>query len=460
MNDSTPAVGHTREHDLDTLRETVALAIDVAKKSGASASEAALSRSAGLDVNVRLGEVETIEHTRDNSLGVTVYFGNSKGSASSTDFTAAAVRETVEAACRIARHTAQDEFAGLADPERMAVDPPDLDLFHPWAIDAEQAISLALEAETAARDHDSRITNSEGASVSRHDGDYVYGNSHGFLEGYSSSRNSLSCVVIAEDSSGMQRGYWYSTGRDPAELEPASQIGLTAARRTIRRLGARKLDTRNAPVLYDADIARGVVGHLVAAVRGANLYRKASFLVDRLGERVMADHLRIHEQPHLRGALASAAFDGEGVATAPRDLVTDGVLRGYVPRPRRATTIDSYSARKLGMSTTGNSGGIHNLTVDTGSRSLEALLAEMDTGLLVTELMGMGINIVTGDYSRGAAGFWVEGGEIAYPVEEITIAGNLADMFLGIREVGADVDARGAIRTGSILVEQMTIAGN
>ena len=452
MNDTTPAVGHAREHDLDSLRETVALAIDVAKKSGASASEAALSRSAGLDVNVRLGEVETIEHTRDNSLGVTVYFGNSKGSASSTDFTAAAVRETVEAACRIARHTAQDEFAGLADPERMAVDPPDLDLFHPWEIDAEQAISLALETETAARDHDSRITNSDGASVSRHDGDYVYGNSHGFLEGYSSSRNSVSCVVIAEDSSGMQRGYWYSTARDPAELEPASQIGLTAARRTVRRLGARKLDTRNAPVLYEADIARGVVGHLVAAIRGANLYRKASFLVDRLGERVMADHLRIHERPHLHGALASAAFDGEGVATAPRDLVTGGVLRSYV--------LDSYSARKLGMSTTGNSGGIHNLTVDAGSKSLEALLAEMDTGLLVTELMGMGINIVTGDYSRGAAGFWVEGGEIAYPVEEITIAGNLADMFLGIRAVGADVDARGAIRTGSILVEEMTIAGN
>ena len=452
MNDMTRSTENSHEPDLDSLRERVALAIDVAKKSGASGSEVALSRSAGLDVNVRLGEVETIEHTRDNSLGVTVYFGHCKGSASSTDFTQAAIRETVEAACRIARHTAQDEFAGLADAERMAIDPPDLDLHHPWSITADDAIAIALETETAARDHDARITNSDGASVSRHEGDYVYGNSHGFLEGYSSSRNSVSCVVIAEDSSGMQRGYWYSTGCDPAGLEPASQIGLTAARRTVRRLGARKLDTRNAPVLYDADIARGVVGHFVAAVRGANLYRKASFLVDRLGERVMADHLRIHEQPHLRGALASASFDGEGVATAPRDLVTDGVLRGYV--------LDSYSARKLGMSTTGNAGGIHNLTVDPGSKSLDELLAEMDTGLLVTELMGMGINIVTGDYSRGASGFWVEGGEIAYPVEEITIAGNLADMFLGIREVGSDVDARGAIRTGPILVEQMTIAGN
>ena len=448
----TSSTEHPYEQDLDSLREIASLAIDTARRKGASASEAAISRTAGLDVNVRLGDVETIEHTRDNSLGVTVYFGNSKGSASSTDFTASAVRETVEAACRIARHTAQDEFAGLADPERMAVDPPDLDLFHPWALDVDEAISLALETETAARDHDSRITNSDGASVSRHDGDYVYGNSHGFLQGCSSSRNSVSCVVIAEDSSGMQRDYWYSTARDPAGLEPASQIGLTAARRTVRRLGARKLDTRSSPVLYEADIARGVIGHFVAAVRGANLYRKASFLVDRLGERVMADHLRIHEQPHLRGALASAAFDGEGVATAPRDLVTGGMLRGYV--------LDSYSARKLAMSTTGNAGGIHNLTVDAGSKSFEVLLAEMDTGLLVTDLMGMGINIVTGDYSRGAAGFWVEGGKIAYPVEEITIAGNLADMFLGIREVGADVDARGAIRTGSLLVEQMTIAGN
>ena len=452
MNDKTRSTGHPGGHDLDSLREVAALALDTAGRTGASASEVALGRTAGLDVNVRLGEVETIEHTRDNSLSVTVYFGNSKGSASSTDFRASAVRETVEAACRIARHTAQDEFAGLADPERMAVDPPDLDLFHPWGITPDEAISLALETETAARDHDARITNSDGASVSSHDGDYVYANSHGFLEGYSSSRNSLSCMVIAEDSSGMQRDYWYSAARDPAELEPAAQVGLTAARRTVRRLGARKLDTRNASVLYEADVARGVIGHFVSAVRGPNLYRKASFLVDRLGDRVMAGHLRIHEQPHLRGALASAAFDGEGVATAPRELIVGGVLRGYV--------LDSYSARKLGVSTTGNAGGVHNLTVDAGSKSFEALLAEMGTGLLVTDLMGMGVNIVTGDYSRGAAGFWIEGGEIAYPVEEITIAGNLADMFAGIREVGADVDTRGAIRTGSLLVERMTIAGN
>ena len=450
MEDENHVIDPSRE--IDSLREIVALAIDTAKRRGASASEAALSRTAGLAVNVRLGEVETIEHTRDDSLGVTVYFGRRKGSASSTDFTAPAVRETVEAACRIARYTAQDEFAGLADADRMAVDPPDLDLFHPWRITTDDAISLALETETAARDSDARITNSDGASVSKHDGGYVYGNSHGFLEGFSSSRNSLSCVVIAEDPSGMQRDYWYSSARDPARLEPASQVGLTAARRAVRRLGARKIETRSAPVLYQADVARGVVHHFVSAIRGSSLYRKASFLVDRLGERVMPDHVRIHEQPHLRGALASAAFDGEGVATAARDLVTGGVLQGYV--------LDSYSARKLGVPTTGNAGGVHNLTVDAGSKSFEELLAEMGTGLVITELLGMGINIVTGDYSRGAAGFWVEGGEIAYPVEEITIAGNLADMFLGIREIGADVDTRAGIRTGSLLIDRMAIAGS
>ena len=452
MKKDNHIIEHPRKSEIDPLREIVALAIDTAGQRGASASEATLSRTAGLAVNVRLGEIETIEHTRDDNLSVTVYFGNGKGSASSTDFSASAVRETVDTACRIARYTAQDEFAGLADAELMAVDPPELYLYHPWPITAEEAISLALETETVARDHDTRITNSDGASVSKHDGDHVYGNSHGLLEGFSSSRNSLSCAVIAEDSSGMQRDYWYSTARDPALLEPASRVGLTAARRAIRRLGARKLETQKAPVIYEAGVARGVIQHFVSAVRGSNLYRKASFLVDRLGQRVMADHVRLHEQPHLRGALASAAFDGEGVATKPRDLVSGGVLQSYV--------LDSYSARKLGVQTTGNAGGIHNLTVDNGSKSFEELLAEMNTGLLITELLGMGINIVTGDYSRGAAGFWVEGGELAYPVEEITIAGNLADMFLGIRESGADVDIRGAIRTGSLLIEQMTVAGN
>ena len=441
-----------RESEIDPLCEIVALAIDTARQRGASASEAVLSRTAGLAVNIRLDEIETIEHTRDDNFSVTVYFGNSKGSASSTDFSMSAVQETVDAACRIARYTAQDEFAGLADAELMAVDPPELDLYHPWPITAEEAVSLALETEAVARDHDARITNSDGASVSKHDGDHVYGNSHGLVEGFSSSRNSLSCAVIAEDSSGMQRDYWYSIARDPAQLEPASRVGLTAARRAIRRLGARKIQTQNAPVIYEAGVARGVIQHFVSAIRGSNLYRKASFLGDRLGELVMADHVRLHEQPHLRGALASAAFDGEGVATKPRDLVSGGVLQGYV--------LDSYSARKLGVQTTGNAGGIHNLTVDTGSKSFEDLLVEMGTGLLITELLGMGINIVTGDYSRGAAGFWVEGGELAHPVEEITIAGNLADMFLGIREIGADVDIRGAIRTGSLLIEQMTVAGN
>ena len=452
MGNDNHIIERPHEPDLDSLREAAALAVDTARQRGASASEAALSRAVGLAVNVRLGEVETIEHTRDNGLGITVYFGNCKGSAGSTDLSASAVRETVEAACRIARYTSQDECAGLADAGLIAVNPPDLDLFHPWSITLDEAISLALETETAARDHDARITNSEGAGVSKNDGDYVYANSHGFLEGYSRSRNSLGCGVIAEDDSGMQRDHWSSTARDPAQLDSASRTGLTAARRALGRLGARKLDTRQAPVLYQADIAGNLVRHLVAAVSGSNLYRKASFLVDRLGERVMADHVRIHELPHLPGAIASAAFDSEGVATRARDLITGGVLQGYV--------LGSYSARKLGLSTTGNAGGVHNLTVDTGPKSFEELLADMDTGLLITELMGSGINIVTGDYSRGAAGFWVEGGEIAYPVEEITIAGNLADMFLGIREIGADVDTRRAIRTGSLLIDRMTIAGS
>ena len=404
MKNDGRIIERPRESEIDPLREIVALAIDTAGQRGASASEAVLSRTAGLAVSIRLGEIETIEHTRDDNFSVTVYFGNSKGSASSTDFSMSAVQETVDAACRIARYTAQDEFAGLADAELMAVDPPELDLYHPWPITAEEAVSLALETEAVARDHDARITNSEGASVSKHDGDHVYGNSHGLLEGFSSSRNSLSCAVIAEDSSGMQRDYWYSTARDPAQLEPASRVGLTAARRAIRRLGARKIQTQNAPVIYEAGVARGVIQHFVSAVRGSNLYRKASFLGDRLGERVMADHVRLHEQPHLRGALASAAFDGEGVATKPRDLVSGGVLQGYV--------LDSYSARKLGVQTTGNAGGIHNLTVDTGSKSFEDLLVEMGTGLLITELSAWvstsspAITLVARPASGSRAGNW------------------------------------------------------
>jgi PmbA protein len=434
-------------------QQIAADALAEARRLGASSAEVAVSSSAGLGVNVRMGEVETIEHTRDKAMGVSVYIGHRKGSASTTDFSSRAIDDCVAAACRIARHTAEDEYAGLADAELMAADMPDLDLHHPWDLSPEDAIEIALEAEGAARDLDARIINSEGAGVSRLEGIQVYANSHGFSAGYPSSRHNISCAVIAGDDGGMQRDYWYSTSRDPGQLEAAEDVGQRAAERSLRRLGARRLSTRTAPVLYSAQVSTGLLNHFVGAIRGGNLYRKASFLVDALGKAVFPDHVRIHEQPHLRGAIGSTAFDSEGVATRDRDIVSGGILRGYV--------LSSYSARKLGMQTTANAGGVHNLTADPspGDDDLDGLLTAMGSGLYVTELMGMGINTVTGDYSRGAAGFWVESGAIQYPVEEITIAGNLRDMFLGIRAIGADQDRRGNIRTGSVLVDAMTVAG-
>ena len=438
------------EH-LDTLRELIDDVLARGRASGADAVEVAATSSAGLSVSVRLGEVETIEHTRDKGLGVTVYIGRRKGSASTSDFSPAALGETVEAACNIARHASEDPYAGLADASRMAQDPPDLDLYHPWSLSAEQAIAVARECEDAARGADERISNSEGATVGRQDGIFVYGNTHGFVDGYASSRQSLSCSVIAGRGEGMQRDYWYTTARRADALEAPAEVGARAARRAVARLDARKLATRETPVVYAPEVARGLFQHLVSAVRGTSQYRKASFLLDRAGDAVCAPFLHVHEQPHLPGALGSAAFDSEGVATAPRDLVRDGVLQGYV--------LDSYSARRLGLETTGNAGGVHNLTVTPNAGDLDALLAEMGEGLLITELMGFGINGVTGDYSRGASGFWVEGGAIAYPVEEITVAGNLKDMLLGIRRVGDDVDLRGNIRCGSVLIERMTVAG-
>ncbi len=449
MSTSTSAA--TREEELTRLRGVLADAIAEAGRLGATQAEAAISTSAGLSVTVRLGEVETIEHTRDRSLGVTVYFDHRKGSASTTDISTAAVRESVAAACTIARHTAEDECAGLADAELMAVNPPDLDLFHPWSLDAEQAIAHALECENAAREADPRITNSEGASVSRHDGDYVYANTHGFNDGYASSRHSLSCTVIANDSAGMQRDYWYTMSRRPEDLQAPREVGEKAAERVLARLDARRIGTRTVPVVYAAEVASGLFGHFIGAIRGGSLYRRASFLLDHLGKQVFPDWMRIHEQPHLPAAIGSCPFDNEGVATRARDIVNAGVLQGYV--------LSSYSARKLGLQTTGNAGGVHNLTVEPGELDRAGLLREMGTGVLITELMGMGVNIVTGDYSRGAAGFWVENGEIAYPVEEITVAGNLRDMFRGIVAVGNDVDLRGNTRTGSVLIDHMTIAG-
>ncbi len=433
------------------LEKLVRLALDESKTAGATQAEAAANLSQGISLTVRLGEVETVEHTRDKGLGVTVYVGQRSGSASTTDFSEQAIRETVRAACTIARFTAADDCAGLADPDRLARQFPDLDLYHPWQPGIDALVVRARAAEAAALSLDPRIGNSEGGSVSSHEGIEVYGNSHGFLGHQAGTRHSLSVSVIAEDDSGMQRDYWYSGDRRAERMESPESVGRTAAQRALRRLSARKLSTRQCPVLFEAPVAASLLSHLVSAVRGGSLYRRASFLLDSLGQPVFAPWVRLHEQPHLPGASGSAAFDSEGVVTAARDLVRDGVLQGYV--------LDSYSGRKLGMPTTGNAGRVHNLTLDPNAGDLKDLCRQMGQGLLVTELIGFGINGVTGDYSRGAAGFWVEGGEIQYPVEEITIAGNLKDMFHGFVAAGSDVDTRGNIRAGSILIDRLTVAG-
>jgi len=436
---------------INRLKNTVQSILDEAVKQGASAAEAGLSQENGLSVSVRLGDVETIEHHCDQGLGVTVYFGKRKGSASTTDLSLASIKETVSAACSIARYTSEDEYSGLPEKELLATEFPDLDLNHPWDIGVDGAIALAIECEDAARSYHEEISNSEGASVDTHQGIRVMGNTLGFLQGYASTRHSLSCSVLAQRGDSMQRDYWYTVARNARDLESAVSVGNKAAERTLRRLQARSLSTRQCPVLYCAETASGLLSSFIGAISGGNLYRKSSFLLDALDTQVFPEFVRIHEQPYLKGALGSGAYDGEGVATQTRDIVSDGILRGYV--------LSTYSARKLGMHSTGNAGGVHNLTIDPGKLDYQGLLKELNTGLLVTELMGQGVNMVTGDYSRGAAGFWVENGEIQYPVEEITIAGNLKDMLKNIVAVGNDVDYRGNIRTGSILVERMSIAG-
>ena len=447
MSVSTPTPVST-QRDLQAIVEH---ALDQARRGGASQAEAGVSTDVGLSVTVRLGEVESLEYQRDRGMGITVYVDGRKGSASTADLSSGAVRETVEKALSIARFTAADAFAGLADAALMARDIPDLSLHHPWALDAAAAIDLARDTEAAALAFDPRIRNSEGGSVSTHSGIRVYGNSHGFLGGYPSTTHSVSCAVMGQDGEEMQRDYWYSTARDAGRLEASADVGRHAAQRTVARLGSRRLSTRRAPVMFVAEQARGLVGHFVSAVRGGAQYRKSSFLCGAAGQRVFPAWLGMTERPHLPAELGSAPFDNEGVATRERELVREGVLTGYV--------LDSYSARKLGLATTGNAGGVHNLEVTAGSDDLDALLARMDTGLLVTELMGQGVNIVTGDYSRGAVGFWVERGAIAYPVHEVTIAGNLRDMYRDVVAIGADVDRRGGIRSGSILLAEMTIAG-
>lgn len=439
------------QEEQNVIKNIVQDLLDEAKKQGASAAEAGLSQETGLSVSVRLGDVETIEHHCSQGLGVTVYFGQRKGSASTTDLSPASIKETVSAACSIARYTSEDEFSGLPDKELLATEFPDLDLNHPWHLGTENAIKLALECEEAARNFHADITNSEGASINTHQGNYVMGNSLGFLHGYPTTRHSLSCSVLAQRGDSMQRDYWYSVARNAINLESPKEIGKKAAERVLRRLEGRSLSTRQCPVLYSAEIASGLLASFIGAISGGNLYRKSSFLLNALDTQVFPEFIRIYEQPHLKGALGSAAYDGEGIATKSRDIVSDGILRSYV--------LSTYSARKLGLQSTGNAGGVRNLSITTSDLDLKGMLKQLGTGLLVTELMGQGVNILTGDYSRGAAGFWVENGEIQYPVEEITIAGNLKDMLKNIVAVGNDIDYRGNVRTGSILVERMSIAG-
>lgn len=443
-------------YSLDQLQEMSASALELAKAAGASAAETDISLGIGQNVTVRMGETETIEYNRDKGVSVTVYFGQQRGHASTSDLSAQALADTVAAACNIARYTAQDPYCGLADASLMATEFPNLDLYHPWPISVEEALDIAKRCEASAREVDPRITNSEGASVSASEGLSVYANSHGFSAGYPTSRHGISASVIAEDGQNMQRDYWYSTARAAADLDSPEQVGRLAGQRSVRRLGCRRVKTAQVPVMFEAPLASGLISSLISAVSGGSLYRKSSFLLDSLGKPVISSIIDIEEQPHLARGLASSAFDGEGVATKARMLVQKGVLQGYV--------LSSYSARKLGMATTGNAGGNHNLLVRHAQGieqqlSFEQMLKTMGTGLLVTELLGHGLNMVTGDYSRGAAGFWVENGLIAYPVEEITIAGNMKEMLMQIIALGSDVLVQGSKQVGSILIERMTVAG-
>ena len=437
--------------ELNSLKQITQDVLKLAKQAGASSAETEVSYGTGQNVSVRMGEAENIEYNRDKGVSVTVYFGQQKGHASSSDLSPQALKDTVEAACNIAKYTAKDEFCGLADANLMATETPDLDLYHPWNISVEAAIEIAKTCEAAAMDVDrKRITNSEGAGVSNSESVFAYANSHGFVGGYPSSRHSISCSVIAEDNDAMQRDYWYTNARDMTDMESAQYVGKLAGERTVRRLGAQTISTCQVPVLFEAPLASGLISSLVGAVSGGSLYRKSSFLMNSLGTQIASSLLNIEELPHLKKGFASSPFDSEGVATKSRKLVENGVLQGYV--------LGSYSARKLGMQTTGNAGGSHNLIVRSTGQDFADLLKLMGTGLLVTEVLGHGLNMVTGDYSRGAAGFWVENGAIAYPVEEITIAGNMSNMLKQIVAVGNDVIAQSSKQTGSILIEKMTVA--
>lgn len=436
---------------LPELKQQVEQILAEAKRQGASACEVAVSAQQGLSVGVREREVESVEFTQDQGFSISVYAGQRKGSASTTVAGQAAVRETVAAALAIAKHTSEDECAGLAEAELMATSFPELDIWHPWDLAPEQAIELALECEAAAFAADSRISKADGTSVDTDRGCTVYGNSHGFIGGYAGTRHSLACIMIAGQGDAMQRNFWYDYGRDAAQLASVQSIGERAAQRTVSRLGARSVPTCEVPVIFSAEVAGGFLGHLLAAISGGSLYRKTSFLVDALGERIFPDWFTLEERPLLKGGLASSSFDGDGLATYSKPFVEQGELVNYM--------LSTYSGRKLGMPSTANAGGARNLFVTHGELDQTQLLKQMDRGLLVTELMGQGLNLVTGDYSRGAGGYWVENGQIQYPVQEVTIAGNLRDLYRNIQAIGNDLDLRGSIRTGSVLLEKMMVAG-
>lgn len=436
---------------LDALADTAQRLLQRARALGASQAEVTCSEDYGLEVNVRLGEVETVESTRDRGVAVTVYFGQRKGSASTADLQDASLEATVAQACAIARYTEDDAASGLADAALMAHAQADYDVWHPWAVDAQQAVDIALACEAAGRDADARISNSDGASFGSGRSMSVYANSHGFVGRERDTHHSVGCALIGGHGDGMQRDGWYTSALAREDLWSPVAVGRRAAERTIARLQPRSLPTGEYPVLFAPEVARSLVGHLVGAVSGGALYRKASFLLDSAGTRLFPDWLSIDELPHLRRGLRSTAFDAEGVATRANPLVTDGVLQRYV--------LGSYSARRLGLASTANAGGVHNLQVSANAEDLQAIARNLPRGLLVTELMGQGVNGVTGDYSRGAGGFWIENGEIAYPVDGITIAGNLRQMFLGIEAVGRDVDVRSHVAIGALLIGRMMVAG-
>ncbi len=439
------------EQQLSEIQNVVEDTLNFAKKLGATSAEASMSKVQGIAVSTRLEEIETLEFTNDGGLGIAVFVGNKKGSASTADLSPQALKLAVTKAIEIAKYTSEDEFAGVADKDLIATEFPDLDLYHPQTLDAEHALDQALTCEKAGLAHSEAIINSDGASYNANLGVRVYGNTNGINAGYPSSRYSLSCVLIGKKDDDMQRDYAYTVSRNPNHLDSAETVGIKAAEETIGRLGARKMQTTKAPILFHRDIASGLFGHLIGAISGGSLYRKSSFLLDKLGEQIFPSWFNINELPHLKQGLASTNFDNEGVRTVDMDIIKDGVLANYL--------LTSYSGRKMNMRSNGHAGGIHNCIVSHTGHSDEELLATMGTGLVVTELMGQGVNIVNGDYSRGAAGYWVENGVIQYPVHEVTIAGNLKDMFANIIAIGSEIEARGSMQTGSVLIDNMQIAG-